>query len=83
MCALNSIEKRDACQGDSGGPLFLNDQQTGVSTVVGIVSFGISCGSELPGKIKNSQIHFNPVKFVIYQIPFLIHRRIHTNSIVR
>lgn len=49
MCALNSIDRRDACQGDSGGPLFLNEARTGLSTIVGIVSFGVSCGTDLPG----------------------------------
>lgn len=49
MCAINPIDYSDACQGDSGGPLFLNEPSTGLSTVVGIVSFGVSCGSELPG----------------------------------
>lgn len=49
MCAVNLIERSDACQGDSGGPVFLNDFRSGVSTIVGIVSFGVSCGTELPG----------------------------------
>lgn len=34
--------------GDSGGPIFLYDNPSGVSTVVGIVSFGVSCGTALP-----------------------------------
>ena len=49
LCALNAVEKRDACQGDSGGPLFLNDAKTGLSTIVGVISFGVSCGTLLPG----------------------------------
>lgn len=47
ICAHAAGGMRDACQGDSGGPLQLvgpND----VSTVVGVVSFGIACGSTLP-----------------------------------
>ncbi|XP_031627886.1 serine protease persephone-like isoform X2 [Contarinia nasturtii] len=48
MCAINTIDNRDACQGDSGGPIFLNDAKTGLSTIVGIVSFGVSCGTNLP-----------------------------------
>lgn len=48
MCAINPNDNRDACQGDSGGPIFLYEQ-SGLSTVVGIVSFGVSCGSNLPG----------------------------------
>lgn len=48
MCASNIVEGSDACQGDSGGPLIIY-HNSGVSTIVGIVSFGISCGTELPG----------------------------------
>lgn len=48
MCALNRITKSDACQGDSGGPIFIREQ-TGMSTIHGIVSFGVSCGTDLPG----------------------------------
>jgi len=33
----------DACRGDSGGPLFMNDGRT-EPTLVGVVSFGSSCG---------------------------------------
>lgn len=48
LCAINLQQRSDACQGDSGGPIFLNDAITGVSTIVGIVSYGVSCGTELP-----------------------------------
>lgn len=34
---------KDACQFDSGGPLLLDGK------VVGIVSWGIGCGEDLPG----------------------------------
>lgn len=46
MCTID--EKSDACQGDSGGPVFTSETQTGVHTIVGVVSFGISCGTHLP-----------------------------------
>lgn len=48
MCALNRTTKSDACQGDSGGPIFIRNP-TGMSDLVGIVSFGVSCGTDLPG----------------------------------
>lgn len=48
MCAVNPRDNSDACQGDSGGPLFMTDDSS-VSTVIGIISAGISCGSQLPG----------------------------------
>lgn len=48
MCALNEKTKSDACQGDSGGPLFIREP-SGMSYIQGIVSFGVSCGTDLPG----------------------------------
>lgn len=40
---------RDSCQGDSGGPLQIFPPRSILSTIVGIVSFGVSCGlPELP-----------------------------------
>lgn len=49
-CAWDPQGRNDSCQGDSGGPLqaFLN-ANAAISTIVGIVSFGSGCGSELPG----------------------------------
>lgn len=47
MCASNLVEGSDACQGDSGGPIF--QQRDGFSIILGVVSFGVSCGTELPG----------------------------------
>lgn len=49
-CAYDPKAGNDSCQGDSGGPLqFFSDNTSGIATVVGIVSFGIGCGSTLPG----------------------------------
>lgn len=46
-CAYDPAAMNDACQGDSGGPLQV--PITGaISKVLGIVSFGISCGTTLP-----------------------------------
>lgn len=40
----------DSCQGDSGGPLFSFKENTHESVLVGITSWGISCGyADLPG----------------------------------
>lgn len=45
LCAF--APSKDACQGDSGGPLFL---QTGSNRFeqIGVTSFGIGCGKDLP-----------------------------------
>lgn len=48
-CASNLAIGSDACQGDSGGPLFQHFRHQGFSVIIGIVSFGISCGTDLPG----------------------------------
>ncbi|XP_031621927.1 serine protease persephone-like [Contarinia nasturtii] len=48
-CAYDPAGRNDSCQGDSGGPLqYFANNGTSVATVVGIVSFGVSCGLTLP-----------------------------------
>lgn len=39
----------DSCEGDSGGPLQVYPPNSNLARVVGIVSFGISCGTQYPG----------------------------------
>lgn len=49
-CAQDPQGKNESCVGDSGGPLQMFDESNyGIATVVGIVSFGIGCGSDVPG----------------------------------
>lgn len=47
-CTYNSTVRADACRGDSGGPLYFTADDSSIGYVVGIVSFGLSCGKELP-----------------------------------
>lgn len=49
-CAYDPHTMNDSCQGDSGGPLqYFTEGNSTVAVVVGVVSFGISCGNLLPG----------------------------------
>lgn len=48
-CAHDPTGNSDSCQGDSGGPLQLYPPGSDVAKIVGVVSFGISCGSAWPG----------------------------------
>lgn len=44
LCALDST----TCQGDGGGPIFTYHSESGVSTLVGVTSWGVGCGPHLP-----------------------------------
>ena len=48
MCAGHREGGRDACQGDSGGPLMTRDPDTGLWSLIGVVSAGYSCAK--PGQ---------------------------------
>lgn len=51
LCALDTNSApdkiKDACVGDSGGPIFTYNP-SGLSSLVGVTSFGVSCGTQLP-----------------------------------
>lgn len=47
-CAYDPDGKNDSCDGDSGGPLQIFPYGSKTASLIGIVSFGISCGTGLP-----------------------------------
>lgn len=47
-CAFDPTARNDACQGDSGGPLQQFSNSPNIAEIVGVVSFGVSCGTKLP-----------------------------------
>lgn len=52
FCAIDprvTSTRADSCAGDSGGPLQMFPTNSKIATVVGVVSFGIGCGSGVPG----------------------------------
>ena len=48
-CAHDPGGRKDSCQGDSGGPLQTMQSFSNPTKVVGVVSFGIGCGTGRPG----------------------------------
>lgn len=49
LCVGNVGGGRDTCQGDSGGPLQITKQENHcVFYIIGITSFGQTCGSPVP-----------------------------------
>lgn len=47
LCAFDKGE--DGCSGDSGGPLILKGNKVKDDSLVGLVSWGYSCGGSTPG----------------------------------
>uniref|UniRef100_A0A7S3LMN8 Peptidase S1 domain-containing protein n=1 Tax=Aplanochytrium stocchinoi TaxID=215587 RepID=A0A7S3LMN8_9STRA len=62
MCAF--AENRDACFGDSGGPLIIKGSSAdGTNDIqVGLVSFGIGCGTRFPGVYTRISRQFDFIK---------------------
>lgn len=62
LCAGSKTESKDTCQGDSGGPLVRARSVEGLHYLVGVTSFGKSCGvANVPGVYTK----------VVYYIPWI------------
>ncbi|CAD7092800.1 unnamed protein product [Hermetia illucens] len=50
ICAGSKTKREDTCQGDSGGPLQVYSSLYCMYTIIGVTSFGITCGEvNVPG----------------------------------
>ncbi|XP_031632777.1 uncharacterized protein LOC116346717 [Contarinia nasturtii] len=69
-CAFDPAGKNDSCQGDSGGPLqYFPTKDSAISTVLGVVSFGYSCGTELPGVYTRVAYYLDWIESVVWSNP--------------
>ncbi|XP_031631877.1 serine/threonine-protein phosphatase 6 regulatory ankyrin repeat subunit C-like [Contarinia nasturtii] len=66
-CAYDPNGRRDSCQGDSGGPLQYFTANKTVATVVGIVSFGVGCGSSLPAIYTRVAYYLDWIEPIVWQ----------------
>ncbi|XP_055910687.1 uncharacterized protein LOC129945051 [Eupeodes corollae] len=64
LCAYDPELKKDACQSDSGGPLQLVRNKQ--STIVGIVSFGLSCGSSVPSVYTRVAFYLDWIESIVW-----------------
>eukprot|EP00588_Corethron_pennatum_P031997 CAMPEP_0194346352 /NCGR_PEP_ID=MMETSP0171-20130528/105375_1 /TAXON_ID=218684 /ORGANISM="Corethron pennatum, Strain L29A3" /LENGTH=557 /DNA_ID=CAMNT_0039113463 /DNA_START=27 /DNA_END=1701 /DNA_ORIENTATION=+ len=65
MCGFSEMGA-DACQGDSGGPLVRSGAEASGDVVVGVVSWGVDCGSS-PGVYSRLTAHEGWIKEVVRQ----------------
>lgn len=65
-CVHDPEARKDSCQGDSGGPLQLVGDETVPTQIVGIVSFGISCATRLPGLYTRVAHYINWIEPIVW-----------------
>ena len=68
-CANDPETHNDSCQGDSGGPLQFFPLNSSIATVVGIVSFGVSCGSTLPSLYTRVAYYLDWIEPIVWPNP--------------
>lgn len=68
MCVGSTEGGRDTCQGDSGGPLQITKQENHcVFYIVGITSFGQTCGSPVPAIYTRVAAYLDWIESVVWQ----------------
>lgn len=65
-CAYDAQAKNDSCQGDSGGPLQHFAGGTNMAEIVGIVSYGVSCGSALPSLYTRVAYYLDWIESIVW-----------------
>ncbi|KAJ6638661.1 Serine protease persephone [Pseudolycoriella hygida] len=65
ICANDPQGGHDSCEGDSGGPLQIYSEN-GMSTIVGVTSFGISCGSALPSVYARVAFYLDWIESIVW-----------------
>nr|XP_021508170.1 LOW QUALITY PROTEIN: serine protease 48 [Meriones unguiculatus] len=63
LCAGDTRGVKNSCKGDSGGPLSCHID--GIWTQIGVVSWGLSCGENLPGVYTNVTYYQEWIRAVI------------------
>lgn len=66
-CAHDPQGRNESCVGDSGGPLqIFKEGNIGVATIVGIVSFGVGCSSDVPGIYTRVAYYLNWIESYVW-----------------
>lgn len=68
-CAYDPGNRNDSCQGDSGGPLQVFRSDSNSTRIIGIVSFGIGCGTTLPSIYTRVAYYFDWIKSHVWPDP--------------
>jgi secreted trypsin-like serine protease len=66
LCAGD--HEKDACWGDSGGPLFRVGNDTSDTLQVGVTSWGLGCGSGIPGVYQRTSYSFPWIRKTLCQL---------------
>lgn len=78
-CAYDPEGKKDSCEGDSGGPLqYYPRGEKEISSIVGVVSFGIVCGSTLPAVYTRVAHYINWIEPIVWPNGEITRPRVYT-----
>lgn len=65
--AYDPLARNDSCLGDSGGPLqYFADKDSGIATVLGIVSVGFSCATALPSLYTRVAFYLDWIESIVW-----------------